>query len=92
MAAHSTRRAKIWSVVRVSSGNFLEMYDFFVFGYYASAIGKTFFPAGSDFAQWAACEPSSRFISRTACTMSMQISRRRATPNFLAGGPRGRFC
>ncbi|MBV8839522.1 MAG: MFS transporter [Alphaproteobacteria bacterium] len=45
------RREKIWSVIRVSSGNFLEMYDFFVFGYYASAIGKAFFPAGSDFAQ-----------------------------------------
>jgi len=47
----SDRTAKIWSVVRVSSGNFLEMYDFFVFGYYASAIGKIFFPAGSEFAQ-----------------------------------------
>jgi MFS transporter, MHS family, citrate/tricarballylate:H+ symporter len=45
------RRRQIWSVVRVSSGNFLEMYDFFVFGYYANAIGKTFFPAGSEFAQ-----------------------------------------
>ncbi len=45
------RREKIWSVIRVSSGNFLEMYDFFVFGYYASAIGKAFFPAGSEFAQ-----------------------------------------
>jgi MFS transporter, MHS family, citrate/tricarballylate:H+ symporter len=39
------------NVIRVSSGNFLEMYDFFVFGYYASAIGKVFFPSGSDFAQ-----------------------------------------
>jgi MFS transporter, MHS family, citrate/tricarballylate:H+ symporter len=45
------RKQQIWSVVRVSSGNFLEMYDFFVFGYYASAIGKTFFPTGSEFAQ-----------------------------------------
>jgi MHS family citrate/tricarballylate:H+ symporter-like MFS transporter len=27
------------------------MYDFFVFGYYASAIGRAFFPTGSDFAQ-----------------------------------------
>jgi MFS family permease len=43
------RRAKIWSVVRVSSGNFLEMYDFMVFGYYATAIGKAFFPSGSPF-------------------------------------------
>src|ERR1700726_21571 len=39
------------SVIRVSSGNFLEMYDFFVFGYYASAIGAAFFPKGSEFAQ-----------------------------------------
>ena len=31
------RREKIWSVIRVASGNFLEMYDFFVFGYYAVA-------------------------------------------------------
>jgi MFS transporter, MHS family, citrate/tricarballylate:H+ symporter len=47
----SQRRQQIWSVVRVSSGNFLEMYDFFVFGYYATAIGKVFFPTGSEFAQ-----------------------------------------
>jgi len=45
------RKEQIWSVIRVSSGNFLEMYDFFVFGYYAVAIGKAFFPSGSDFAQ-----------------------------------------
>ncbi len=43
------RSAKIWSVVRVSSGNFLEMYDFMVFGYYASAIGRAFFPSGNPF-------------------------------------------
>src|SRR5579863_2087324 len=51
MTDRSARAGKIWSVVRVSSGNFLEMYDFFVFGYYASAIGKIFFPSGSEFAQ-----------------------------------------
>jgi MHS family citrate/tricarballylate:H+ symporter-like MFS transporter len=45
------RREKVWSVVRVASGNFLEMYDFFVFGYYATAIGRAFFPTGSEFAQ-----------------------------------------
>src|SRR3979411_342354 len=43
------RSAKIWSVVRVSSGNFLEMYDFMVFGYYASALGRAFFPSGNPF-------------------------------------------
>lgn len=44
------RRAKIRAVIRVASGNFLEMYDFMVFGYYAAAIGRTFFPKSSDFA------------------------------------------
>src|SRR6202048_3328233 len=45
----SDQKSKIWSVVRVSSGNFLEMYDFMVFGYYASAIGNAFFPNGNPF-------------------------------------------
>jgi len=49
MIIPSDRKAKIWSVIRVSSGNFLEMYDFMVFGYYASAIGKIFFPSGNPF-------------------------------------------
>jgi MFS family permease len=39
-----------WPVIRVTSGNFLEMYDFFVYGYFASAIGKVFFPASNEFA------------------------------------------
>ena len=43
------RESKIWSVIRVSSGNFLEMYDFMVFGYYAAAIGNAFFPSGNPF-------------------------------------------
>src|ERR1700722_14948637 len=45
----SDRKSKVWSVVRVSSGNFLEMYDFMVFGYYAAAIGNAFFPSGSPY-------------------------------------------
>ncbi|MGH9704015.1 MAG: MFS transporter [Candidatus Acidiferrales bacterium] len=49
MIAPFDRRSKIWPVIRVSSGNFLEMYDFMVFGYYASAIGKAFFPNGNPF-------------------------------------------
>src|SRR5262244_3042338 len=43
------QQARVRAVVRVSSGNFLEMYDFMVFGYYASAIGAAFFPSGSAF-------------------------------------------
>ena len=44
------RRAKIMAVIRVASGNFLEMYDFMVFGYYAAAIGRAFFPLSNAFA------------------------------------------
>jgi MFS transporter, MHS family, citrate/tricarballylate:H+ symporter len=50
MSASSERKSKIWAVIRVSSGNFLEMYDFMVFGYYAAAIGRAFFPSGNAFA------------------------------------------
>jgi MFS family permease len=46
----SDRRHQISRVVRVSSGNFLEMYDFMVFGYYAAAIGAAFFPSANPFA------------------------------------------
>src|SRR5213080_2607283 len=41
---------KIGAVVRVSLGNFLEMYDFMVFGYYAAAIGRAFFPTQNEYA------------------------------------------
>jgi metabolite-proton symporter len=44
------RRAKVRAVIRVASGNFLEMYDFIVYGYYATYIAKTFFPTDSEFA------------------------------------------
>src|SRR6266849_4093080 len=42
--------SKIGAVIRVSSGNFLEMYDFMVFGYYAAAVGRAFFPTQNEFA------------------------------------------
>jgi MFS transporter, MHS family, citrate/tricarballylate:H+ symporter len=41
-------RGTFGDVVRVASGNFIEMYDFMVFGYFAAAIGKAYFPAGDD--------------------------------------------
>ena len=47
----SERSAKIRAVIRVAAGNFLEMYDFMVFGYYAAAIGRAFFPKGNEVAQ-----------------------------------------
>ena len=50
MLTPEQRRAKIKTVFRVASGNFLEMYDFMIFGYFSSAIGRAYFPATSEFA------------------------------------------
>jgi MFS family permease len=50
MPALERRKDKIKSVFRVASGNFLEMYDFMVFGYFSAAIGRAYFPASSEFA------------------------------------------
>jgi MHS family citrate/tricarballylate:H+ symporter-like MFS transporter len=36
--------SKFATVLRVTSGNFMEMFDFFLFGFYATQIAKTFFP------------------------------------------------
>lgn len=38
------------AVLRVTSGNFIEQFDFFLFGFYATSISKIFFPATSEFA------------------------------------------
>ena len=46
----TTRKSPLISILRVSAANFLEMYDFMIFGYYAAAIGRTFFPKGNEFA------------------------------------------
>src|SRR5258705_7661296 len=50
MLSPAERRAKIRAVIRVASCNFIEAYDFIVYGYYANYIAATFFPAGSEFA------------------------------------------
>ena len=40
----AARRARALTIIRVTSGNFLEMFDFFLFGFFAKAIGDAFFP------------------------------------------------
>src|SRR3954468_4881032 len=41
-------KSKIATVLRVTSGNFLEMFDFFLFGFYVTHISKAFFLAGNE--------------------------------------------
>ena len=43
-------RSLAWSALTATSGNFLAAFDFFIFGIYASAIGRAFFPADSEYA------------------------------------------
>src|SRR5882724_3776537 len=50
VTAQTDRLSRVKAVFRVATGNFLEMYDFMVFGYYAAAIGRTFFPKSSELA------------------------------------------
>ena len=49
MHTHNPNESKARAIFRVVSGNFLEMFDFMVYGYYATAIAATFFPAGNAF-------------------------------------------
>jgi metabolite-proton symporter len=49
MAAEKPK-SKIGAVIGVSSGNFLEMYDFMVYAYYASYIAREIFPSSSAYA------------------------------------------
>jgi metabolite-proton symporter len=48
--ATQKKASKVQSVIRVSSGNFLEMYDFTVYAYYASYIAHEIFPSSNAYA------------------------------------------
>ncbi len=46
----TTAARRLLPVIRVASGNFVEMYDFLLFGFYATNIARTFFPSNSEYA------------------------------------------
>ena len=48
--APRSRAESFKAIFRVVSGNFLEMYDFMVYGYYAPAIARAYFPSHSAYA------------------------------------------
>jgi MHS family citrate/tricarballylate:H+ symporter-like MFS transporter len=41
-------RSRLGAILRATSGNFLEQFDFFLFGFYASAIARAFFPSTNE--------------------------------------------
>src|SRR6266446_4001350 len=43
------RRGKLKAAIRALSGNFLEVYDYVIYGFYASYVASAFFPTDSAF-------------------------------------------
>ena len=41
-------KSRIGAILRSTSGNFLEQFDFFLFGFYAPVISKAFFPSENE--------------------------------------------
>jgi MHS family citrate/tricarballylate:H+ symporter-like MFS transporter len=41
-------KSRIGAILRATSGNFLEQFDFFLFGFYAPVIARAFFPAENE--------------------------------------------
>ncbi len=48
LAQPAELKSRLGAILRSTSGNFLEQFDFFLFGFYATAISKAFFPPGND--------------------------------------------
>lgn len=48
MAEATLKGSRLGAILRSTSGNFLEQFDFFLFGFYATYISKAFFPTGNE--------------------------------------------
>jgi MHS family citrate/tricarballylate:H+ symporter-like MFS transporter len=46
-----TTSSRLGAILRATSGNFLEQFDFFLFGFYAGPISKAFFPTGDQYTE-----------------------------------------
>ena len=44
-------QSRLGAILRATSGNFLEQFDFFLFGFYAGPISKAFFPTGNEYTE-----------------------------------------
>ncbi len=51
MLSPAERRDKMKAVIRAASGNFLELYDFLVYAFFANYIARAFFPADNEFTE-----------------------------------------
>src|SRR3981189_3064029 len=48
LSQHPEISSRVGAILRSTGGNFLEMFDFFLFGFYASYIAKAFFPSENE--------------------------------------------
>lgn len=48
MLSPAQRKQKFGAIIRAGSGNFLELYDFLVYAYFANYIALAFFPSGDE--------------------------------------------
>ena len=88
--------SKFGNVMRVSSGNFLEMYDFMVYAYYASYIAHEIFPSSSAYASLMMTLGTFRrglpdAAARRRCSRRVRGPARqahRAHPHFIFDGDR----
>ena len=49
MLTAEQRKEKMKAVIRAGTGNFLELYDFLVYAYFAPYIARAFFPTENEF-------------------------------------------
>lgn len=49
LAGAAPKKLEIKPILQVTSGNALEIYDFFIYGYYAVHISHAYFPSNSEF-------------------------------------------
>jgi len=49
MLTPAQRKEKMKAVIRAGTGNFLELYDFLVYAYFAPYIARAFFPTENEF-------------------------------------------
>ena len=48
MTEGEMKGSRLGAILRATSGNFLEQFDFFLFGFYATAISRAFFPSDNE--------------------------------------------
>jgi MHS family proline/betaine transporter-like MFS transporter len=85
---HQTIRAAQFSVVRrraifsCAIGNFFELFDFTIYGYFAVAITRAFYPSGSMYGKYAAFGAAFLMRPAGAIVIGAQVAEWDAVPRW----------